>query len=219
MQLETALSLNYLVREPKINTNNPSVIILIHGYGSNEQDLYSFANELPDELLVISVRAPQTLAHGSYSWYTISFDMDNGKFSDDDEALESRDLLVKFIGEIKERYAINNKVFLLGFSQGAILSYAIAMKYPNQVNHIVALSGYVNLNIMPSKIDTEAVSKVDFFVSHGLVDQVIPLEWAQETPKFLNDYNIEHIYKEYPVGHGVAPQNFYDFKDWILKRL
>jgi len=62
-------------------------------------------------------------------------------------------------------------------------------------------------------------SKLDFFISHGTVDQVIPVEWANKSPQFLNQLKIKNSYKEYPVGHGVAPQNFFDFKKWIEKRI
>ncbi|RLD77202.1 MAG: phospholipase, partial [Bacteroidetes bacterium] len=55
------LSLDYLVRYPKKNVENPPLMIMLHGYGSNEQDLFSFADELADELLIISAKAPLTL--------------------------------------------------------------------------------------------------------------------------------------------------------------
>ena len=70
-----------------------------------------------------------------------------------------------------------------------------------------------------TNIETQDYSKLDFFISHGSVDQVIPSEWAKKAPLFLNELNIKNSYKEYPVGHGVAPQNFFDFKKWIEKRI
>ena len=77
------LSLEYLVRQPKTKAENPPLIILLHGYGSNEEDLFSFAEELPDSMLVISVRAPLSIGFGSYAWYTIHFETnDASKFSD-----------------------------------------------------------------------------------------------------------------------------------------
>lgn len=214
------LSLDYLVREPKISIENPPLLILLHGYGSNEHDLFSFADELPDELLVISAKAPLTLMPGSYAWYTINLDNIEGKFSDIAEAIKARDLIANFIDEIKEKYQVNsNKTFLLGFSQGTILSYAVALNYPEKVQHVLALSGYINKELLPETFETEKYKNLDFFISHGTVDQVLPLEWAQNASPFLNNLNIKNSYKEYPVGHGVAPQNFYDLKKWIEERL
>ncbi len=214
------LTLDYLKREPKIETDNPSLLILIHGYGSNEEDLYSFANELPDELLILSVRAPQEIGAGSYAWYTIHFNNTQGKFSDIPEAIAAREQISTFIDEVQNEYNISpDKTYLLGFSQGTILSYAVALNYPTKVQKVIALSGYINPELLPGNIETNDYSKLDFFISHGSVDQVIPAEWAKQAPSFLNNLNIKNCYKEYPVGHGVAPQNFFDLKKWLEERL
>jgi len=214
------LSLDYISREPNQITENTPLLILLHGYGSNEEDLFSFATELPEELIIISARAPQNLGFGSYSWYTINFTADAGKFSDIPEAISARDLISSFIDEIQNEYKITpEKTFLLGFSQGTILSYAVALNYPEKVQKIIALSGYVNPELLPSNLTLKDYSKLDFFISHGNVDQVIPVEWANKAPQFLNQLKIKNSYKEYPVGHGVAPQNFFDFKKWIEERI
>lgn len=214
------LSLDYLVREPKIAIENPPLLIMLHGYGSNEHDLFSFANELPDELLIVSAKAPLTLMPNSHAWYTIHLDNIEGKFSDIPEAIKARDIIAQFIDELKTTYKVDaNNTFLLGFSQGTILSYAVALNYPEKVQHIVALSGYINDELSPETFDDTKYTNLDFFISHGTVDQVLPLEWAQNAPPFLNNLGIQNSYKEYPVGHGVAPQNFYDLKEWIAERV
>lgn len=214
------LSLEYIVREPNIKTENTSLLILLHGYGSNEEDLFSFATELPDDLLIVSARAPQDLSSGSFSWYTIYFNTGEGKFSDIPEAIEARETISTFIDEVQERYSIApNKTFLLGFSQGTILSYSVALNYPEKVQKVIALSGYVNPELLPESLEKMDYSKLDFFISHGTVDQVIPSEWAQKAPLFLKELNVNHSYQEYPVGHGVAPQNFFAFKKWIEERM
>ena len=210
------MSLFYKERAPKVATENPNVLILLHGYGSNEDDLFSFAEELSDELLIITVRAPYEMGYGGYAWYAINFDANNDKFSDTKQASESVDKIATFIDEIQAKYN-TNKTFLLGFSQGAILSYGLSLRYPNKVQHVVALSGYLLEDLIPKEI-SESIT-TDYYVSHGIVDQVIPFAWAKKTPGFLNKLNLQNEFHEYPVGHGVAPQNFYSFKDWIDKRL
>ena len=142
------LSLEYQIREPKIVLDKNPLLLLLHGYGSNEADLFSFASELPDEYYVISARAPYDLQYGSYAWYAINFDADQNKFSDHDQAVLSRDLVVQFLQELKSKYSIDSSnITLIGFSQGSILSYSIALSYPNIVQRVGALSGYLNLDI------------------------------------------------------------------------
>jgi len=212
------MSLHYIVRNPKTTQENPPLLILLHGYGSNEQDLFSFAEELPDEFLIVSAQAPHSMGFGGYAWYAINFDDVNGKFSDLDQARESIDKIASFIDEIQAKYNTNpEKTFLLGFSQGAILSYGLSFLYPNKVPFIVALSGYINMDLLPKEISKDI--KTEYYASHGSVDQVLPVAWARNSKPFLENLNIDCVYEEYPVGHGVAPQNFYSFKSWIEKRL
>lgn len=212
------MQLHYLVREPQeIKTINP-VLILLHGYGSNEQDLFSFASELPSDSYVISVRAPYDMMYGSYAWYAINFDADENKFSDIGQARQSRDLLVQCIDELVQTYPIDPKqVTLIGFSQGCILSYSIAVSYPEKVQRVVALSGYFNTDIAVEGFEEKDLKHLQIFASHGSVDQVVPVEWARKAAPKLEALGVQVIYKEYPVGHGIAPQNFFDFRDWLEK--
>jgi len=211
--------LHYIVRQPKTEQENPPLLILLHGYGSNEEDLFSFATELPDELLIVSARAPYDMNFGGYAWYAITLDANDEKFSDLDEARKSLTKIASFLDYIKTTYKTDpNNTFLLGFSQGAILSYALSLNYPNKVNHVIALSGYINDELTP-KDATNLNIATDYYISHGSVDQVLPVEWARKAPEYLKENNLENVYSEYPVGHGVAPQNFYSFKSWIEKRL
>ena len=211
------LSLHHLVREPRIKLEQNPVLILLHGYGSNEEDLFSFSTELPEEYYVVSVRAPYDLQYGSYAWYAINFDADENKFSDNEQAKKSRDLIANFIDELTDNYAIDaQNVTLIGFSQGTILSYAVALSYPEKIKRVAALSGYLNLEIVKDNYKNNNFSNLKMFISHGTVDQVIPVDWARKASPIITDLGIENVYKEYPIGHGVAQQNFYDFKNWLV---
>lgn len=212
------LSLYHLVREPKIKQEKNPLLLLLHGYGSNEEDLFSFAAQLPDEYFIVSARAPYSLPPYGNAWYAITFDSDMNKFSDDKQAIESRDLIIKFIDELIVAYPIDkDNVTLLGFSQGSILSYAVALTHPEKIKRVAALSGYLNMDIVGKSLHAEDVTKVKFFISHGVVDQVIPVEWARKAPEFLKNLGLDVEYHEYNSGHGVAPQNFYDLVDWLNK--
>jgi len=214
------MPLEYIVQQPKITTKNPPLLILLHGYGSNKQDLFSLASELPNELLIISVQAPLSLGFGSYAWYTINFEESANNRSNLVEANASLLKIESFIDTIIKKYhADTNKLFLLGFSQGCILSMAYAFRNPTKIKNIIALSGYINTDLLPHDYRINNYVNLDFFISHGSVDQVLPVEWARKSPVLLDQLNIKNQYQEYPVGHSIAPQNFADFKNWIIKRL
>jgi phospholipase/carboxylesterase len=211
----TNLSLYHITRPSSIKENAP-LLIMLHGYGSDENDLFSFASELPKELFIVSVRAPYTMQPYGNAWYAIHFDAEQNKWNDTKQAIGSRDLIATFIDEACATYPVNkNNVTLLGFSQGTILGYAVALTYPKKVKNVIALSGYISEDMLPEDFGSKDFSYLNFYCSHGSLDQVIPVEWARKTPKFLNQLNIKHVYSEFPVGHGVAPQNFYEFRRWL----
>lgn len=209
----------YIAKEPTIINEKTPLLILIHGYGSNEKDLFSFANEFNNDYLIISVQAPLPLPFGGYAWYSIDFN-NKGNVSNIEEAVKARESIAHFIEKIQNKYNIlPEKTVLLGFSQGAILSYSVAFTYPKKVQKIVALSGYILLPILPKDIDVKDTKNLAVFASHGLVDQVIPIELAKRTAPYLKKLSVNHIYKEYPVGHNVSPQNFFDAKLWIESKI
>jgi phospholipase/carboxylesterase len=210
------MPLQYLVREPKNKKEKNPLIILLHGYGSNAQDLFSFANELPADSYIVSAQAPHTLMYNAYAWYAINFDADEKKFSDIGQARISREILMRFIESLFDKYNIDSKdVTLMGFSQGAILSYALAVSYPEKIKKVVAMSGYFNEEIAVDDYVNQNLSSLKVFASHGLMDEVIPIYWAEKSLEKLKDKNILITYKTYPVGHGVAPQNFKDILNWL----
>ncbi|WP_299895995.1 alpha/beta fold hydrolase [uncultured Aquimarina sp.] len=219
MQTKT-LSLHHIIKTPTIKSDKTPVLFMFHGYGSDENDLFSFAPELQQELCIISVRAPYPLQPYGNAWYAIYFDAAQGKFSDDAQAIESRDKIANFIDEAIEAYQLDaSNVTLLGFSQGTILSYSVALSYPNKVKNVIALSGYLNEDILKENYENQDFSNLNIYCSHGSVDQVIPIDWARKAPVKLNELGIQTTLNEFPVGHGVAPQNFYQFKDWLAKHL
>ena len=213
------MKLKYKIKEPKIILDKNPLLLLLHGYGSNEEDLFSFASDLPDTYFVVSARAPYDMQYGSYAWYAIDFDAGENKFSNVEQAKISRDAVAEFIDELKNNYPIDTEnVTLIGFSQGTILSYAIALSYPEKVQKVVAMSGYLNQEMCTDDYLKNNLSQLKIFSSHGTVDQVVPVEWGRKAKPFLDNLGVATVYKEYAnIGHGVCPQNFHDFKEWLTK--
>lgn len=215
-----SLSLYHIIRPSVIEDRRPPVIFLFHGYGSNEEDLFSFASELPSECFIISTRAPNPLPPFGNAWYDINFDAKHGKWSDEEQAMASRNKIVNFIEEACEAYQLDkDNVTLLGFSQGTVLCYAVALSFPDKVKNVVALSGYIDENILEKNYTQKDHKNLNIYASHGQVDQVIPSEWAQKAPILLKKLGIKHKYEEFPVGHGVSAENFYSFRKWLEENI
>jgi phospholipase/carboxylesterase len=210
------LSLTHIIR-PSDRTDKAPLILMLHGYGSNENDLFSFADYLPKKYTIISVRAPYLLQPMGNAWYAINFDADSKKFNDNDQAISSREKIKLFIKEAIEAYNIDlNDVTLLGFSQGTILSFATALTYPELVKKVIGLSGYIDTNMINFG-DKEKLKSLKIFSSHGTMDQVIPINWARKTPDILKNHDIDCEYMEFASGHGVNQDNFEALLSWLEK--
>lgn len=218
MEKQTLL-LEHNYRAAKNSSEKTPVIIMLHGFGSDENDLFSFASELPEKYAIVSLKAPIKMQPYGNAWYNIYFDDSQGKFSDDEQAIASRELVSKCITEAVEKYNLDaDEVTLLGFSQGTILSFAVALSYPEKVKNVIGLSGYINEEILKEGYRNNDFSRLRIYTSHGSVDQVIPVQWARKTKPFLENLNINCAYSEFPVGHGVAPQNFQELKEWLVEK-
>jgi len=207
--------LSYLIQEPKIKTENPELFLLLHGYGSNEADLFSFAVDLPETMLIVSLQAPLPLSFGGFAWYEINF-MNAEKFNNIEQANYSQELILHFIEEFSKIHTFNKeKVFLCGFSQGSILSYSLLLNHPEIFKRGILLSGYLDPKIVGQTLSNKDYSDLALYISHGIQDAVIPIEWARNAPKIISDLGIKNDYHEYLSGHGINPQNYRDMMIWL----
>ena len=217
MNIDSNQILEYLHQAPIETSENSPILFLIHGYGSYEGDLFSFAQYLPKNYHIIALRAPIVLAEGSYAWYTITLNEDMNKWSNDEEGIQSRDLIISNIEHHLKRLNSSKKnVDLLGFSQGAILSWSLGMSYPKSINRIMALSGFYN-----PKLDQESSeSKADLkcFSSHGIIDPVIPVAHTRIGIDSLREKGVSVAYKEYDAPHTISPDNFRDLLQWLQSK-
>ena len=213
----SAPSLYYIFKEPKIKSAKPPVIILMHGVGSNEKDLFSLANQMPDSFLVISLRAPIMLSKDSYAWYHLTFE--NGtRVGNPIEAEASRLMIIQFMNQLKTKHAFNEKrIYLCGFSQGSIMAYSIGLTVPDKVKGIAVMSGRILEEVKPNIAPKEKLKNLNVFVSHGTTDGVITINYARDAISYLKNLGITPTYKEYPEAHTISPTMFNDMLVWLKK--
>jgi phospholipase/carboxylesterase len=195
----------------------PPLLLLLHGIGSNEDDLFSLAPYLDERFLIVSARAPFVMGPGSFGWFNIEF-TPRGILADMNQAEQSRALLIKFMDELIEAYNVDPACFfLLGFSQGAMMSLAAALSQPDKVAAIATLSGR-----FPSQVQTpdpEALRGMPVFVAHGIYDPVLPVEAGREAREKLEALGAALTYHEYPMGHEVSMESLRDLTAWLAATL
>lgn len=207
--------LEYLVRKPKVPIENPPLLLLLHGVGSNEEDLFSLTNYLPESLLIVSVRGPLTLGSNSFGWYEVLFTTGQPKINLEQEG-ESRKLLLQFLDYLKLNYKFDeSNVWIGGFSQGAIMSYSIGLLHPEKVKGIIALSGrLLEENKSQVKLSEKVLSK-KIFISHGTNDRVLSVDYARSVKGFLESIGVNPHYQEYEEGHSINREMLKDLIQWL----
>ncbi len=178
-------------------------MILLHGYGSNEADLFGFARELPAHYRVISLRAPFRMDFGGHAWYPLEWGPDGLK-SDLSAAAHTAGSLAESLSNLETRWnAPAGQTVLLGFSQGAILSLALALGYPGWIRAVLAFSGYWDGAILQR---ATAENQPTIFLAHGRQDEVVPFQAHLHTRARFEALGISFSSFQADYGHGIPPE-------------
>lgn len=205
-------------RRPRQPGERPPLLLLLHGYGASEHDLFSFANEVDPRLHVVSARAPLALPWGGFAWYHLG-GAPGRLVPDPASRAQALDLLERFVQGLPGRLGADPaRTYLLGFSQGAIMGLALAARRPELLAGVVALSGYIDPELMPAA-PAPALAGVPILQMHGTYDDVIPVAAAHMTRDLLAGLPVRHSYHEYPVGHGIHPDGLLAIQAWLAERL
>ncbi len=208
------LSLHHLTRFPARAGEAHPTVICLHGRGSHEADLLGLAPYFDDRLLWISPRAPLELM-GGFEWYRLE-GIGVPLQSTFDAAVETLD---RFVTEAVSAYPVDPaRLFLMGFSQGSMMSYSFALTQPARVAGVMAQSGYIPLT-SGLKVDEAGLKGKPFIVTHGAADPMIPVQWGREARDYLVRVGAEVEYHEFPMGHSVSEDSIATISAWMDKRL
>lgn len=213
------LSLTHLARLPLKAASAPPLLLLLHGVGSNEHDLFSLAPQLDERFVVLSARAPHTRGPGSYAWFAVSF-TPQGPVIDPQQAEASRQALIQFITEATESYnADPRRVYLMGFSQGAIMSASVGLTQPELVAGAVLMSGRILPEIGPLIAAPAQLEDMPILVVHGTGDKILPIQHGRASRDLLGGLPVRLDYREYAMGHEITPHSLADATAWLSSRL
>lgn len=217
--LQKNLSLAYLVSQPRIKTVKPKLIILLHGYGSNEADLFELKSVLPDNFIIVSARAPFSIAEGAYQWYGNEI-VKGAKQESAKDLKTSTDLIKIFIKEIVKKYnADASQVYLTGFSQGAMMSYEVGLTAPELLRGIAPLSGRIFDSLKPQIKPASSFTNFKIFIGHGTADDRVPYASATQAAFYLKEKKISATLHSYQsLSHSISEQELKDLVAWLNEK-
>ncbi len=209
----------YKVNKPTQTTKKTPVLIMLHGYGSNETDLFDISKSIDERYIVFSLRAPYVLKDGGFSWYDLQFLPQQQFTYNYKEAKESRKKILSFISNACKAYNVDSsQVILMGYSQGTIMAYDVALSAPTKIKGVVALSGLLLEETKAIKTDWTKAINVKFFIAHGYSDNVIKIAEADKVNTFLKSKKVIDVtYKNYEMPHAIMGNELNDIKKWLKK--
>ncbi|SFR84827.1 phospholipase/carboxylesterase [Agromyces sp. CF514] len=185
------------------------LLVLLHGYNSNEGDLFGLSPYLPLEPVVASVRAPIDAGYG-YAWFPL---LAQGV----DEAVEGADAAVDALLDWLDRVAAGvTSVGLLGFSQGGAISLELLRRTPERFAYVVNLAGFVLPGERAGDGDERLADALPpVFWGRGTADQVIPDASVERTRAWLPSHSTldERIYEG--VAHSVSERELADVAAFV----
>ena len=216
-KLLTDLPLKYLVEEPKSSNNNISarpMVIFLHGYGSNEEDLFELKREFSTDYIYLSVQAPMILSPGSYQWYGLQAS-EASQVSDNVKKHTKK--LEDFIAAAMKKYhTVADKVVLIGFSQGAMMSYELALQNPKSIKGIAALSGKILAPLKEKIKPGHDLFGLSVFIGHGTDDDRVYYREATDALALLEKTSIKPTFHSYSkMSHSINQQELLDLKKWL----
>lgn len=193
----------FRVRFPSTMGEKTKILLLLHGHLGNEDVMWILTRPLPDDLVILSPRAPVKFGANQFSWHKINDDWPNI-----DAYQDILSKLMVGINEWLEQKQFHPHQFdLMGFSQGAVVAYAFSILYPARAGRVAALAGFIPNNWKNSPQISGFEGK-QFYIAHGVKDTIIPIEKARRSADWLKEQGAQVSFCEADIGHKLSANCF-----------
>lgn len=214
MNLE--LSLVNLYRPADPAEGAPWLLVLLHGVGSNEADVFGLAPAVPGRFHVVSLRAPNVMGPGAFGWFSFVVRPDGLRTIDTVQEESSRLLLAQLIPAIAEQLSVPaSRVVVGGFSQGGIMSLSLLLTRPELMTAAMVMHGRLLAEVEPVMAPSDALAGRRLWVSHGTSDPMIPVANAHTIRDRVKELAIELSYAEFPGVHEIRPAELTAAMTWL----
>jgi phospholipase/carboxylesterase len=214
------VNLIHTIYEP-IGAGPHPTLLTLHGRGANAFDLLGLAPYICNgKFLMICPQGPLETPIGpgavGYAWYPMSM----GGPPDVGEIWSSRKKLQAFLDECLARYPIDaKKLGVLGFSQGGVMAYSLALSNPERFAALAVLSSWLPNELIPELAVKESIQSLPTLVHHGSQDQMIAVQRARDSVERLRELRVPLTYREYDMGHEITPRGLADLSAWLEEKV
>ena len=210
------LPLTFLHRPAASSTPRPWLLVLMHGVGSNEQDLFGLAPQIPERFHVLSLRAPFRMGPGSHAWFDFSVEPGGARSINEVQEAESRALLAKTVETAAQQLGVAPEhVVVGGFSQGGIMALSLLLTQPALMRAAMVWHSRLLSQVLPFAAPADALRGKQLWLSHGTHDNVIPLAHAQAIAHHMATLPVTVTYREFPGAHEIRPAELSATVTWL----
>ncbi|UBV45347.1 carboxylesterase (plasmid) [Deinococcus taeanensis] len=212
-------ALTFELRPPRAGSMpGAPLLVLLHGVGGNERNLLPTAEHLDPRFAVVSVRGPLQIGPDGFAFFNVQFTPEPVPNADQAEA--SRVALIEVLPQLIQEHGFNPaQVFLLGFSQGAIIGASVTLSRPDLIAGLVMLSGRILPEAHPTFAPAGQLRDTYVFVAHGVQDAKLGIHHGRASQALLRDLGVELTYREYDMGHEITGAELHDVNTWLVQRL
>ena len=210
------IPLSSLHRPASTSVGEPWLLVLMHGVGSNEQDLFGLAPYVPEQYHVLSLRAPYRMGPNANAWFDFSINADGSRTINQPQEAASRSLLIQTVEAAARQLGVPaSRVLVGGFSQGGIMALSVLLTRPELVEGAVALHSRMLPEIVPHIAAAESFVGKHLWVSQGLQDNVIPVANGEFIRKQVASLPLQLTYREFDGAHEIRMEELAAFAGWL----
>lgn len=214
------LPLNGLYRPAQEGTEHPWLLVLMHGVGSNADDLFGLADYVPPQYHVLSLQAPNPMGPNAFAWFMFSVNPDGSRHINEAQERDSRALVAQTVQQASQQLGVPaERIIVGGFSQGGIMSLSLLLTQPELLSGICVWHSRLLPEVLPAQAPAAQLHNRSAWISHGTQDNVIPLSSAHAIRAHLQALPIALTYREYPCTHTIHPQELQDSMQWLAEHL
>ena len=193
----------FRIKEPSKNDDPKRLMLLLHGHLGNEKSMWILTNRLPETYTFIAPRAPVNMGENQYSWHKIT-----PQWPDLDHYHDLAEELLKHVKSWCHDNNIEcNQFDVMGFSQGAVMAYALAFLYPKKIGKVAALASFLP-EVWKPDIKPNSVRNKSIFIAHGTEDDIIPIQKALNAAKWLEENGANITFCKADIGHKLGADCF-----------
>ena len=212
------MNLLHTLYEPAGDGPHPTILAL-HGWGASGMDLLGLAPYLSGgQFLVLCPQGRVEVALGptvGYGWFPLTL----GAPPDPEAFAAGVDDVRGFVDGALQRYPVNpSKLVVLGFSQGGVIAYALALAEPQRFAGLVVLSSWLPESVV-QPLPAGSGERLPTLVHHGARDDLIDVARGRESVETLRRLQVPVVYREFDMGHEINAESLTDLSNWLEDKI